>query len=201
MLRSNLYLPFALLAFGLLLPAPLTAAVPRVDDRAEFFSKSAREQATRTIRENLSPLQGRGCDRDVSLDPGQFAESIRGRQDEFLSSLGEERAADEGVKGIYLLICKDPRHVTVEPDDSLRVRGFTQGESEELATKMAGDFEEAERPGPDGGRRFHGKQTPTKSWSPSRSGPPVRRAPPLRATTRARGRRSSPAAWDLDWRA
>ena len=51
MLRSGWLLLFGLLANGLLSSAPLWAAVPKVNDRAEFFSKSAVEQATRKIQD------------------------------------------------------------------------------------------------------------------------------------------------------
>ena len=51
MLHFNRFLLFALLANGLVVPAALEAAVPKVNDQAEFFSKSAVEQATRKMQE------------------------------------------------------------------------------------------------------------------------------------------------------
>ena len=58
----------------------------------------------------------------------------------FFRRWARRQAADGGVKGIYLLVCKDPPHITVEPDDSVREKWFTQSNSEELATTMAGYF-------------------------------------------------------------
>ena len=51
MLRSGWLLLLALLAQRTVLPAPLEAAEPKVNDRAEFFSKSAVEHAKRKIQE------------------------------------------------------------------------------------------------------------------------------------------------------
>ena len=51
MLRCGWLLFFACLASGLVFSAPVYGAEPTVNDRAEFFSKSAVEQAKRKVQE------------------------------------------------------------------------------------------------------------------------------------------------------
>ena len=57
----------------------------------------------------------------------------------FFRRWAETRAADEGVKGVYVLICRKPGHLQIEPDESVARKAFTLAERDllvENATRL-----------------------------------------------------------------
>src|SRR5208282_678991 len=122
MLRSRWFLLLAFLANGFVLPAPLQAAEPKVNDQAEFFSKSAIEQATQKMQEihriSKDVFQV-VIDTIPSIPDNMKAPDNPGEMEPFFRRWAETRAADEGVRGIYVLICKNPPHLQIEPDHLL----------------------------------------------------------------------------------
>ncbi len=133
MLRSGWLLLFALLASELVLPAKIEAAQPKVSDRAELFSKSAVDEATQKMQE----IQRRfGVDVVVetfpSIPENMQAPSSSAERPAFFRRWAEIRAADEGLKGIYVLICKNPGYLQIEPDESVARKAFTYRQRDAL---------------------------------------------------------------------
>ena len=111
----------------MVVPAPLQAAEPKVNDRAEFFSESAVEQATRKIQEIRRRYKVEVVIETFASIPDSMKAhtSPRTEEQKFFRRWAETRATDEGVKGIYVLICKNPGHMQIEPDESVRRKAFT----------------------------------------------------------------------------
>jgi len=142
MLRSYWFLLFGCLPGGLVLPAltqaaPSEAAEPKVIDRAEFFSKSAVDQATRKVREINRDFRVAVVIETFPSIPDSLRNQYENDKEDFFRLWARKRADDEGVKGIYVLICKDPKHVTVKPHEIIRTTTFAESESQEMAKLMA----------------------------------------------------------------
>ena len=138
MLRSGGLLLVALLVGELVAPVPLKAAEPRVVDQAQFFSKAAVEQATRKVQEIRRRFKV-----DVvietfpSIPENMKAEYKPEEKKAFFLRWADARAAGEGVKGIYVLICKNPGHLQIAPDQlTIRKREFTLEESAALVRRV-----------------------------------------------------------------
>ena len=57
----------------------------------------------------------------------------------FFRRWAETRATDEGLKGIYVLICKNPGHLQIEPDQLVRRKAFTLDQRDALVARMRRD--------------------------------------------------------------
>ena len=140
MTRSGLII-VAILASGLGFARPAQAAVPKVNDQAGFFSKSAIDQATATLQD----IQRRYKVEVVVETFPSIPQDMRARFDSakpeaeknrFFQRWAEIRASDEGVKGVYVLICKSPGHLQIEPDESVRRKAFTLQERDALVPSV-----------------------------------------------------------------
>ena len=124
MLRSGGLLLFVLLASGLIGASPVEGGEAKINDWGLFFSDTAVRQAKRTMDEINQRYKV-----DVVIDTyASIPDDLRSQYDKtdknFFRRWARRLAADGGVKGIYLLICKDPPHITVEPDDSVARNGL-----------------------------------------------------------------------------
>ena len=141
MLRSGWLLLLGCLVGGLVFSAPikaapLEAAEPNVIDRAGFFSKSAVDQAMRKIQEIHSRFQVDVLIETFPSIPDNLNAQYKPTDKRaFFRRWAETRAADEGVKGIYVLICKNPGHLQIEPDQSVRRKAFTSNQRDVLAQR------------------------------------------------------------------
>ncbi len=109
------------------------AAEPKVSDRAGFFSKSAVEQATRKIQEIRHRFKVEVVIETFPSIPDNMKAAYKPEEkNEFFRRWAETRATDEGVKGIYVLICKNPGHLQIEPDKSVRRQAFTLDDRDAL---------------------------------------------------------------------
>jgi hypothetical protein len=113
------------------------AAAPQVLDKGHFFSKDAVDKANRTI----SDIQRRTRKElvietlpDIPEDKQQ-AYKDQGKQ-RFFQDWARQRAQDAGVRGIYVLITRQPGHVQVEADRATRERGFTAEDRQRLVEKF-----------------------------------------------------------------
>jgi len=137
MLRSGWLLLFAFLASGFIIPPPLMAAEPKVTDRAEFFSNSAVEQATRKIQDIRRRFKVEVVVETFPSIPENMKSQYRpDEKNKFFRRWAETCAADQGVKGIYVLICKKPGHLQMEPDQLTRKKAFTLDERDALVKNM-----------------------------------------------------------------
>ncbi len=137
MLRYAWFLLPAFLASGLVIPAAVQAAEPKVSDRAEFFSKSAIEQAA----QDLQYIKRRFKVEVVietfpSIPKNMKAQYKPEEKQQFFRQWAETRATDEGIKGIYVLICKNPRRLQIATDKAVRRKAFTLDDRDELVKSV-----------------------------------------------------------------
>jgi hypothetical protein len=139
----------AFLSCGLALMQPVLAAVPKVDDKAGFFSKAAIDQELARIGALKSLYH---VEVVIETFP-EIPKDMRARYDSgdkqaFFRSWSGRRAAELEVKGIYVLICKAPTYFYIEPDESVRGKSFTVQDRDNLIRTVqplvdAGKYDEA----------------------------------------------------------
>lgn len=140
------------LARGMFLIAPLImlcAALPAsaasmgVKDEAHFFSADAVSQAEQLIQK----INARHH-RDVMIETvPEVPQDMQGQlqsqgKDEFFKQWSEKRAADEGVSGVYVLICKNPSHLQAAVGNKTAERLFTEADRDKLAKGMLDAFKQ-----------------------------------------------------------
>ena len=133
----------ALLMGWLGLSAEASAAnkFPEIKDEAKLFSADALEKANQKIKEIY-----REHNKDLAIEtvpgiPKDLQEKYKdlGKQ-KFFVEWAVKRAKDEGVKGIYVLICKEPAHLQIEVDKATRKKAFTLDDRDKLVKKMLAKF-------------------------------------------------------------
>jgi uncharacterized membrane protein YgcG len=108
-----------------------------VNDRAGLFSKWAVEQATR----KLQAIKHR-CNIEVVVET--FAENAKApkndspERDEFFRNWAKTLADEEGVKGIYVLICTNPGYLQIDVHESLADKAFTPPQRDLIANTALG---------------------------------------------------------------
>lgn len=125
----------------LLVSLPALGASTGVRDEAHFFSSGAVSQADQIIHQ----INARHH-RDVLIEtvpnvPQDMAqeEQSQGR-DAFFKQWADQRASQEGVSGVYVLICKDPPHLQVAVGNATAQRLFTYSNRDELSRRMLASF-------------------------------------------------------------
>jgi uncharacterized membrane protein YgcG len=114
------FLLLAIVAGWAVDPAAVHASEPKVNDRAEFFSKPAIEKATQKLQDIKDRFKV-----DVvietfpSIPEGMAAEFKSQTNELFFKHWAQTSANEEGFKGIYVLICKDPGYFQIEPVESV----------------------------------------------------------------------------------
>jgi uncharacterized protein len=116
-------------AVALLAAAPAAAVTPGVKDEAHFFSAGAVEKADRVIRDVKERYHKDLLLETVKTPPDDQADKVkkmdRPERERFFEEWAGKRSRQEGVQGVYVLICKEPGHVQVEVGDETRQRAFT----------------------------------------------------------------------------
>src|SRR6516225_4559950 len=114
LLISRRLLAPALVLTSLMDAGPAKALTPEVKDHAGLFKPETVAQANKMLRDierrhrvdlliETFPTPPAGREADASKDKAKF-----------FSQWGLQRARESGVKGVYVLICKEPPHVQVE---------------------------------------------------------------------------------------
>ncbi len=112
-----------------------------VNDQAGFFSKTAIDQATAKLQEIRSRYKVEVVVETFPSVPQDMRTRFdmaktEAEKNRFFQRWAEIRASDEGVKGVYVLICKSPGHLQIEPDESVRRKAFTLQQSNALAASV-----------------------------------------------------------------
>jgi uncharacterized membrane protein YgcG len=95
------------------------AVAPEVRDGAHLFSNDAMRQANEQIRD-IMRKHGRDLliETFASAPPTPGADKLRAmsveERNKFFERWATERAGNAMVNGVYVLVCKDPQHVTVD---------------------------------------------------------------------------------------
>jgi uncharacterized membrane protein YgcG len=133
-----------ILAVGMGALASLAVAVaPVVRDDAHFFSDDARKQADRKLRDIY-----RDYGKDLLIET--FAEIPADREEAFkregkegfFGTWARDRAKEEVVNGVYVLICKKPPHLQIEVGTHTRQKAFTLGNRDKLLHLLLDHFRE-----------------------------------------------------------
>lgn len=134
---SLLIAPMFLLLFG----PPTLGASAGVRDDAHFFSSSAISQADQVI----SQINARHH-RDVLIETVPSVPQDMAQQEQslgrkaFFTQWADQRALQEGVTGVYVLICKDPPHLQAAVGNATAQRMFTTADRDELGRRMLAPF-------------------------------------------------------------
>lgn len=117
------------------------AASNGVRDDAHFFSANAIQQANQVIQQIdqrhqkdllIETVPTITADKKDEYDPQN--------KNTFFQRWADERAQQQGVNGVYILICKDPSHLQVEPGNKTRMRLFTLADRDQLSHRLLADF-------------------------------------------------------------
>src|SRR5437867_1772202 len=105
---------------GLAGPAPA-----QVRDNAHLFSDGAVVKADREIADIRRSHKVEVLVETFARVPEGREKELQEDKDRFFNSWARERARDEAVRGIYLLVCKDPGRVEVEVGNKTQEKAFT----------------------------------------------------------------------------
>jgi hypothetical protein len=128
-------------ASGVLPTSPAAAAEPHVFDGGLFFSDEAVSEADDVIR-HIKRAYGR----DVMVEtypavPDELkGELARDGKDKFYENWLNRRARQLGVRGVFVLMTREPGRVQVGVDRATRRRAFTVADEESLRHILASAF-------------------------------------------------------------
>jgi uncharacterized membrane protein YgcG len=112
-----------------------------VRDDAHFFSADAIDQAGKVVAQIKQKHQ-----RDLLVEtfasiPTDLQDKFetQGKQ-KFFEEWSQQRARQQGVQGVYVLICKDPSHLQVAVGNQTAQRLFTTADRDELARTLLQRF-------------------------------------------------------------
>jgi hypothetical protein len=121
------------------------AIVPEVRDDAKLFSPAAVKKADAIVRDIY-----RQHDRDVLVEtfatvPAGDVEKVKSldtaQRDAYFLQWAKDRSRDRMVNGIYVLICKDPRHLEVGVIEK-EPHKFASGTSDAIKSALRQEFKE-----------------------------------------------------------
>jgi uncharacterized protein len=120
------------------------AVAPVIKDEGKFFSDETRQKADNEIRDIF-----REYGKDLQIEtfptpPADEAKDVnlkdRKERDKFFEKWARERARHDVVDGIYILICKEPRHLQVEVGNETQKKAFTLEDRNELRELLLEKF-------------------------------------------------------------
>lgn len=141
-MKSWITLCVALLACGSFVPHA-GAVAPVVNDRGKFFSSDAVKKANEAIRELYL-----NDNKDLLVEtyegvPAENADKVKAMSREerlkFFKKWAETRAEQRLVRGVYILICKEPTMIYVEVTPKAR-SVFNEAAQTKLRDKLVEDF-------------------------------------------------------------
>jgi uncharacterized protein len=128
----------ALILAGLLAAAAPAAAVPpRVNDEAKFFSDEAIDNANRVISQiDRQYHRGLLIETVAAVPQDLQAQLDESGKEKFFEKWAAERVEKAELKGIYVLICKNPSHIQVAIDKATRQKAFTHDDRSQMLRKV-----------------------------------------------------------------
>jgi uncharacterized membrane protein YgcG len=137
--------PVVLLAAWLGLVGPALAVFPPpVKDEGKFFSADALEKANKKIKDIYQKYK-----KDVvvetiaSLSADQAKKLEELGKVKFFRKFADDRAAELGVNGIYILFSKNPQHYEIVIDRETQKKAFTRANYQKLAETIVKRFKES----------------------------------------------------------
>ncbi len=126
----------------LIAAAPAAEVETRVHDGGKFFKPETIQQAD-AILEHVQKAYGK----DVVVETFESVpESLRTQFEQdrraFFEKWLRERARHYGVNGVFILICREPGHLQLEPGDQTHTKAFTFKDRDEVVKLIAAAFRE-----------------------------------------------------------
>jgi hypothetical protein len=140
---QRFFMPAVWLMGLALVLAPLRAASAAsygVRDNAHFFSADAIRQAEQGIQQINERHQHDLLIETIPSLSDEQRQSATADPRQFWEQFTDQHALKAGVRGVYVLICKDPPHIQAAVGSSTRQRLFTSADRDELVRPMATDF-------------------------------------------------------------
>lgn len=120
---------------------PSLAASLGVRDDAHFFSPEAINQADQIIQQiNARHHRDLLIETVPSVPQDMAAQEQSMGKDAFFRQWTDQRASQQGVNGVYVLICKNPSHLQAAVGNATAQRLFTTADRDELAKRMLASF-------------------------------------------------------------
>jgi hypothetical protein len=125
---------------------------PPVKDEAKFFSADALEKANKKVKEIydkygqdvvIETFASVPADLKKKLEELEEKKKAKGR-DEFFKGWAEARMKELGVRGVYVLVCKDPAYLYVLAHEETRKKAFTRKDADRLREKLLEKFRKKE---------------------------------------------------------
>jgi len=116
---------------------------PPIKDDGKFFSAEALEKANKKIRSIYATYR-----KDVVIETyPEVPASLKDKYDEkdrrtFFRAWAKSRVRDLGVTGVYVQICKTPRSLDIEPDETTQRRGFSERDFKKTYQAFVNSFRE-----------------------------------------------------------
>lgn len=131
------------------LPAPLPpVALNEVKDNAAFFSPDTVQKANAEIRELKQSFGQDVVVETIKELPADKAKLIQNAtaatREKVFAEWVAERANASGVKGIYILICRNPSHLQIDVTKALRDKNFPVAEMNRLRELLVARFKNKE---------------------------------------------------------
>jgi hypothetical protein len=143
--RTRWLLLPALLVVWLGLAGPASAVYPPpIKDEGKFFSAEMVDKANKKIKEIYSATK-----KDLVIETypgipeGKKLPEDKNKIGEFFAEWAKARSAELGVNGVYVLICKSPHRLQIQPDAATGKRAFTAKDRERMQQKMIAAFKES----------------------------------------------------------
>ena len=113
------------------------ATLVRVKDGAALFSKDAVEKADKRIEEIHRAYNKAVAIETFAAPPeGRKAPAEKSQYGEFFDKWARERYKDLGVRGVYVMICKEPRYVYTLVGRKTRAKAFTGEDRDKLVKEL-----------------------------------------------------------------
>lgn len=147
-IRNALSLLIALVALSISNIPTAHAAGAAIIDEAEFFSKSAKEEAAKLIANTSRELKKDLCIESLKELPKEIKSSFnpqnKAAADRMYEQFTIKQAAKRKVNGVYVLLVRQPAHMHVVVGNETSRRVFTLKDKDALVDMMLGHLRKKE---------------------------------------------------------
>lgn len=141
MIRWTLVLAIAAL-LGLVRPA-WAIYPPPIKDDGKFFSKEGVEKANKKIRALYENYKKDVIVETVATLPSDQERKLKDEGGtKFFAKLASDRGKEVGLNGIYVILCKSPKHLQVHMDPQTQKKAFTAANRKTLLDRMVAQLKE-----------------------------------------------------------
>lgn len=137
-------LPTVVLACLCLTNSASAVFPPPIKDDGKFFSAEGLDKANKKIRALYENYRKDVVVETFATLPTDLAKKYDEKnRNVFFRDWAKARMKELGVTGVYILVCKEPQFLVVEPDDSTRKRGFSGTDFKKTFQGLVSGFKES----------------------------------------------------------